>query len=66
MAKHEGIVDIRDDFSREKHFMEITVDEGMARKLGIRQRDLVMAVQAGFHGMKVATYNRGTASRTSN
>ncbi len=59
MAKHEGIVDIRDDFSREKHFMEITVDEGMARKLGIQQRDLVMAVQAGFHGMKVATYNRG-------
>jgi multidrug efflux pump subunit AcrB len=63
LAKHEGIVDIRDDFSREKHFMEITVDEGMARKLGIRQRDLVMAVQAGFHGMKVATYNRGDSEQ---
>ena len=63
MAKHDGIVDIRDDFSREKHFMEITVDEGMAKKLGIQQRDLVMAVQAGFHGMKVATYNRGDSEQ---
>ena len=63
MAKHDGIVDIRDDFSREKHFMEITVDEGMAEKLGIQQRDLVMAVQAGFHGMKVATYNRGDSEQ---
>ncbi|EFK06663.1 conserved hypothetical protein, partial [delta proteobacterium NaphS2] len=63
MAKHDGIVDIRDDFSREKHFMEITVDEGMAKELGIQQRDLVMAVQAGFHGMKVATYNRGDSEQ---
>ncbi|MCG6880663.1 MAG: efflux RND transporter permease subunit [Deltaproteobacteria bacterium] len=63
MAKHDGIVDIRDDFSREKHFMEITVDEGMAKKLGIQQRDLVMAVQAGFHGLKVATYNRGDSEQ---
>ena len=63
MAKHDGIVDIRDDFSREKHFMEITVDEGMAEKLGIQQRDLVMAVQAGFHGLKVATYNRGDSEQ---
>ncbi len=63
LARHEGIVDIRDDFSREKHFMEITVDEGKARKLGIQQRDLVMAVQAGFHGMKVATYNRGDSEQ---
>ena len=63
LAQHEGIVDIRDDFSREKHFMEITVDEGKARKLGIQQRDLVMAVQAGFHGMKVATYNRGDSEQ---
>jgi len=63
LAQHEGIVDIREDFSREKHFMEITVDEGKARKLGIQQRDLVMAVQAGFHGMKVATYNRGDSEQ---
>ncbi len=63
MASHEGIVDIRDDFSRDKQFMEITVDEGMARELGIQQRDLVMAVQAGFHGMKVATYNRGDSEQ---
>ena len=63
MGKHDGIVDIRDDFSREKHFMEITVDEGMAKKLGIQQRDLAMAVQAAFHGMKVATYNRGDSEQ---
>ena len=63
LAQHEGIVDIRDDFSREKHFMEITVDEGKARKLGIQQRDLVMAVQTGFLGMKVATYNRGDSEQ---
>jgi len=63
LAQHEGIVDIRDDFSREKHFMEITVDEGKARELGIQQSDLVMAVQAGFHGMKVATYNRGDSEQ---
>ena len=59
LARHDGIVDIHDDFSRDKQFMEITVDEGRARSLGIQQKDLVMAVQAGFHGMKVATYNRG-------
>ena len=63
LGRHKGIVDIQDDFSREKHFMEITVDEGRARKLGIQQKDLVMAVQAGFHGMKVATYNRGDSEQ---
>ncbi len=63
LAQHEGVVDIRDDFSREKHFMEITIDEGKARALGIQQRDLVMAVQAGFLGMKVATYNRGDSEQ---
>ena len=63
LAGHEGIVDIHDDFSREKQFMEITVDEGRARNLGIQQKDLVMAVQAGFHGMKVATYNRGDSEQ---
>ncbi len=63
LVQHEGIVDIQDDFSREKHFMEITVDEGKARKLGIQQRDLVMAVQTGFLGMKVATYNRGDSEQ---
>ncbi len=59
MGRHKGIVDIRDDFSREKQFMEITVDEAKARKLGIDQSHLVMAVQAAFYGLPVATYNRG-------
>ena len=31
--------------------------------MGIQQKDLVMAVQAGFHGMKVATYNRGDSEQ---
>jgi len=59
LAKHRGIVDVQDDFSREKQFMEITVDEGKAKKLGIDQAYLVMTVQAAFHGLEVATYNRG-------
>ena len=63
LARHDGIVDIHDDFSRDKQFMEITVDEGRARSLGIQQKDLVMAVQTGFHGMKVATYNRGDSEQ---
>ena len=59
MGRHKGLVDIQDDFSREKQFMEITVDEAKARKLGIDQNHLVMAVQAAFYGLPVATYNRG-------
>jgi len=59
MGRHKGIVDIQDDFSREKQFMEITVDEAKAKKLGIDQNHLVMAVQAAFHGLTVATYNQG-------
>ncbi|MDQ1334457.1 MAG: Efflux transporter permease subunit, partial [Thermodesulfobacteriota bacterium] len=59
MARHKGIVDIQDDFSREKQFMEVTVDEAKAKKLGIDQNHLVMAVQAAFHGLAVATYNQG-------
>jgi len=59
MGKHKGIVDIQDDFSREKQFMEITVDEAKAKKLGIDQEHLVMAVQAAFYGLPVATYNQG-------
>jgi len=59
MGRHKGIVDIQDDFSREKQFMEITVDEAKAKKFGIDQNHLVMAVQAAFHGMPVATYNQG-------
>ena len=59
LAKYRGIVDIQDDFSRQKQFMEITVDEAKAKKLGIDQAYLVMAVQAAFHGLEVATYNRG-------
>jgi multidrug efflux pump subunit AcrB len=59
LGRHEGIVDIQDDFSREKQFMEITVDESKARDLGIDQSHLVMAVQSAFYGLKVATYNQG-------
>jgi multidrug efflux pump subunit AcrB len=59
LAKHEGIVDIQDDYSREKQFMEITVDEAKAKALGINQAYLVSAVQAGFYGLTVGTYNQG-------
>lgn len=59
MGRHKGLVNIQDDFSREKQFMEITVDEVKARKLGIDQSHLVMAVQAAFYGLPVATYNKG-------
>lgn len=59
LGRHKGIVDIQDDFSREKQFMEITVDEAKAKKLGIEQKHLVMAVQAAFYGLTVATYNQG-------
>ena len=58
LRRHTGIVDIQDDFSREKQFMEITVDEAKGKKLGVDQNYLMMAVQAGFHGLTVATYNR--------
>ncbi|MDY7035554.1 MAG: efflux RND transporter permease subunit [Thermodesulfobacteriota bacterium] len=60
LSKYEGIVDIHDDFSKNKQFMEITVDEAKAKKLGIDQEYLVMAVQAAFYGLKVATYNQGS------
>ena len=59
LKKYPGIVDIQDDFSREKQFMEITIDEARAKMAGIDQNHLVMAVQSAFHGMEVATYNEG-------
>jgi multidrug efflux pump subunit AcrB len=59
LSRHAGVVDIQDDYSREKQFMEITVDEAKAKTLQIDQEQLVMAVQAAFHGLTVATYNRG-------
>ncbi len=59
LARHEGIVDIQDNFSREKQFMEITIDETKAIQLGVNQNYLTMAVQAAFHGLTVATYNQG-------
>ena len=59
LSRHAGIVDIRDNYSREKQFIEITADEAKAKKLGIDQEQLMMAVQAAFHGLKVATYNQG-------
>ena len=59
LAQHRGIVDIQDDFSRDKQFMEITVDESRAKQIGVDQNLVVMAVQAAFHGLTVATYNQG-------
>jgi multidrug efflux pump subunit AcrB len=59
LGQHQGIVDVQDDFSRERQFMEITVDESRAKELGVNQNRVVMAVQAAFHGLTVATYNQG-------
>lgn len=59
LGRHPGIMDIQDDYSREKQFMEITVDEAKAKRLGIDQAYLTMALQAAFHGLPVATYNQG-------
>ena len=59
LARHQGIVDIQDNFTREKQFMEITVDEAKAKRLGIDQDQLIMTVQAAFYGLNVATYNQG-------
>jgi multidrug efflux pump subunit AcrB len=59
LAQHKGIVDIQDDFLKSKQFMEITVDEAKANRLGIDQMHLVMAVQSAFHGFEVAKYNQG-------
>jgi multidrug efflux pump subunit AcrB len=59
LARHPGIVDMRDDFDRSKHFMEITVDEAKAKQFGVDQNFLVMAVQAAFYGLPVGTYNQG-------
>ncbi len=59
MARYPGIVDIQDNYSRDKQFMEVTVDEARARELGLSQADLEMMIQAAFHGLAVATYNRG-------
>jgi multidrug efflux pump subunit AcrB len=57
--RHPGIVDVRDSYSRDKQFMEVTVDEARARELGLSQADLELMVQAAFHGLPVGTYNRG-------
>jgi HAE1 family hydrophobic/amphiphilic exporter-1 len=59
LDRHPGIVDIQDDYSRDKQLMEITVDEAKAKRLGIDQAQLTMALQAAFHGLTVATYNQG-------
>jgi multidrug efflux pump subunit AcrB len=60
LARHEGIVDIRDNFNKSKKFLEITVDEIKAKRLGIDQNDLTIAIQAAFYGLHVATYNQGS------
>ena len=59
LARHKGIVDIRDDFTKSKPFLEITVDEAKARQLGVDQAWLVHEVQAAFYGLTVATYHQG-------
>ena len=59
LGRHKGIMDIKDDFSRSKQFMEITVDEAKANKYGIDHNYLVMTVQAAFYGLTAATYNEG-------
>ncbi|MBW1707469.1 MAG: efflux RND transporter permease subunit [Deltaproteobacteria bacterium] len=48
LGRHQGIVDIQDDYSRDKQFMEITVDEAKAKRLGVDQDHLIMAVQAAL------------------
>jgi multidrug efflux pump subunit AcrB len=52
-------VDIQDDYSRDKQFLEVTVDEAKAKQMGLDQGLLVMAVQSAFHGFQVAVYNQG-------
>ena len=59
LAGASGITDIRDDFSRDKQFVEITVDEEKAKRLGIDQELLTACIQAGFYGLPVAKYNQG-------
>ncbi len=59
LGRHEGIVDIQDDFSREKKLMEISVDEEKAKRMGLDQQDLAVAIQAAFYGMTVAHYHEG-------
>ena len=59
LGKHPGIVDITDNYNRAKQFLEVTIDEAKAKRIGLTQQDLTMAVQAAFHGLKVATYNQG-------
>ncbi len=59
LGKAKGIVDIRDGFSRDKQFIEITVDEEKAKRLGIDQELLTASVQAGFYGLPIAKYNQG-------
>jgi len=59
LGRHRGIVDIQDDYSREKQFLEVTVDEAKAKQMGLDQGLLVMAVQSAFHGFPVAMYNQG-------
>jgi multidrug efflux pump len=63
LSGHPGIVDVRDSYSRDKRFVEVTVNEARARELGVSQADLEMMVQAAFHGLPVGTYNRGDEER---
>ena len=63
LARHPGIVDITDNYNRAKQFLEITIDEMEAKRLGLSQHDITMAVQAAFHGLTVATYNQGEKSQ---
>lgn len=59
LSKHKGIVDIQDNYSKQKQFLEITVDEDKAKAMGIDQEQLVIATQSAFHGFTAGKYHRG-------
>ncbi len=59
LSRHKGIVDIQDNYSKQKQLLEITVDEDKAKALGIDQEQLVIATQSAFHGFTVGKYHRG-------
>jgi multidrug efflux pump len=59
LSRHRGIVDIQDNFSREKKLLEVSIDEHKAKNMGVDQQTLAMAIQAAFYGMTVATYHGG-------
>lgn len=59
LSRHKGIVDIQDNFSREKKLLEVSIDEQKAKAMGIDQQALAASIQAAFYGMTVARYHEG-------